>query len=204
MAGVEVWFIRHGETDWNRDDRILAATEVPLNDVGRSQARRLGARLARDGVRFDDVFTSDLGRARETAALAFPSRAVRVEPRVRELDYGVFEGHRWSDLTGDLARQATEWRTDPYRRRAPGGESYDDVIGRVDAFRRAIPDGTRVAVVSHGGTIRCALYAAMRRPPRGVWSLEIANTGVTRIRYTDDAVTLVTLNDHAHVGIDSR
>ena len=204
MAGVEVWFIRHGETDWNREDRILAATEVPLNAVGREQARRLGARLAKEGVRFDEVVTSNLGRARETAALAFPDRAVRVEPRVRELDYGVFEGHRWSDLTGDLARQATEWRTDPYRRRAPGGESYDDVIERVEAFRRTLRGGSHVAVVSHGGTIRCALYAAMRRPARGVWSLEIENTGVSRIRYADDAVTLVTLNDHAHLGVGSR
>lgn len=196
---LELWLIRHGETDWNAEDRILAATDMPLNAAGLEQARRLGARMAAYGTRFEAVYASDLTRARVTAEIAFPAASVRQDPRLRELDYGVFEGHRWDDLDGSLATAARHWRVDPYARPAPDGESYDDVIARFEAFRSELPASGRFAVVSHGGTIRCALYAAMDRPPRGSWGLEIANTGISRLRYRERTVRLVTLNDHAHL-----
>jgi len=195
----ELWLIRHGETDWNTEDRIVAATDLPLNATGIEQARHVGARLAELGTRFDTVYASDLARARVTAELAFPAATLRQDPRLRELDYGVFEGHRWDELDGSLAAAASHWRADPYTRRAPGGESYDDVIARFEAFRSELPPSGRCAVVSHGGTIRCVVYAAMGRPPRGSWGLEIANTAISRLRYRERTVRIVTLNDHAHL-----
>ena len=196
---LELWLIRHGETDWNAEDRILAGSDMPLNPAGLEQSRRLGARIAELGTRFETVYASDLARARVTAELAFPAASVRQDPRLRELDYGVFEGHRWHDLDESLAAAARHWRADPYARRAPDGESYDDVIARFEAFRSELPASGRFAVVSHGGTIRCASYAAMGRPARGTWGLEIANTGIVRLHYCEHTVTLVTLNDHAHL-----
>lgn len=201
MAGLELWLIRHGETDWNRDGRVLASTDVALNEAGLEQARRLGARLAAAGVRFDGVYCSDMDRARTTAELVFPRVGIQPDPRLRELDYGVFEGERWDALDAERAELARVWRADPYSRRTPGGESYDDVITRFDSFRAELPPSSRIAVVTHGGTIRCVLYAAMGRPPRGHWSVEIANTAITRVRYDDGVTTLISMNDHSHLGL---
>ena len=196
---LEIWLIRHGETAWNAEDRILALRDMPLNDRGRTQAEHLRQRFERDHTSFDAVYASDLSRARTTAELALPGHALRTDPRLRELDYGAFEGHRWSDMGGALADQARRWRAEPYGRRAPDGESYDDVIARFAAFAASLPRSGRIAAFSHGGTIRCVLYGLMGRPARGAWGLDSANTGITRLRYGERRVTVVSLNDHAHL-----
>ncbi|HNR00235.1 MAG TPA: histidine phosphatase family protein, partial [Trueperaceae bacterium] len=87
---VELWLIRHGETEWNRQGRIQGHSDNPLNDLGRAQARALGGRLA--VVRFDRIYSSDLGRAIETARLVFPDRAIETDVRLREVSAGVLEG----------------------------------------------------------------------------------------------------------------
>lgn len=196
---LEIWLIRHGETAWNAEDRILALRDMPLSEAGTLQAEHLRHRFERERTTFDAVYASDLTRARATAERALPAQAVRTDSRLRELDYGVFEGHRWSDLDGPLAAHARHWRAEPYGRRAPRGESYDDVIARFDAFATSLPRSGRVAAFSHGGTIRCVLYGLMGRPARGTWGIDIANTGITRLRYGARRVTIVALNDHAHL-----
>ena len=195
-GAVEIWYVRHGETDWNRAGLIQGWIDLPLNDVGASQARRLAPRLA--GVAFDAVFASDLGRARATAQSALPGVDVRLDPRLRELDYGVFEGKAWDALEGEEAALAARWRADPVGQRIPDGESYGDMQVRLDAFRADLPPG-RYAVFSHGGAIRVALYGVLGRPAPGTWRLEIDNTSITRVRYEERGPTLVTLNDHAHL-----
>ena len=200
---LELWLIRHGETDFNAQGRILGRADMPLSAAGATQARRLGRRIAQLALPFDGVYASDLTRARVTAETAFPMERVRLDERLRELDYGVFEGESWDRLGDELAVLARRWREDPYGRRIPRGESYDDVIERFEAFRAELPHDGRVAAVSHGGTIRCALYGAMGRPPRGTWQLELDNTSITRLRYDGRgrAVTLVGLNDRAHLDL---
>lgn len=195
-GAVEVWYVRHGETDWNRAGRIQGWIDLPLNDAGVAQAARLAPRLA--GVAFDGVFASDLVRARVTAETALPGTEVRPDARLRELDYGVFEGKAWDDLEGEEAALAHHWRADPVGRRIPDGESYADLAVRLDAFRAELPPG-RYAAFCHGGTIRVALYGILGRPAPGRWRLEIDNTSLTRVRYEARGPTLVTLNDHAHL-----
>ena len=194
---LDLWLIRHGETDWNTQGRIQGSSDKPLNAVGLCQARRLGARLA--GTRFDAVYASDLERARVTAATALPDAEVQLDERLRELAYGMFEGKAWIELNEAEAAVAAHWREDPYRRRVPGGESYDDLLVRFAAFRTELPQSGTVAAFSHGGTIRSALYGVVGRPQDGAWRLRIDNTSITRLRFDARGVTLVTVNDHAHL-----
>jgi len=194
---LELWLIRHGETDWNVQDRIQGSSDIPLNAAGIQQARRLACRL--EGVAFDAVYASDLSRARVTAETALPGASVRLDPRLRELAYGVFEGKSWAELDGDEAVEARHWHEDRYGRRIPGGESYADLEARLAAFRADLPERGQVIAFAHGGTIRAALYLALGQPVKGVWRLEIANTSITRLAFDHRGTTLVTVNDHAHV-----
>ena len=194
---LELWLIRHGETDWNVQDRIQGSSDVPLNAAGLQQARRLAPRLA--GVGFDAVYASDLARARVTAETALPGASVRLDPRLRELAYGIFEGKSWATLDGDEAIEARHWHEDRYGRRIPGGESFADLQARVAAFRAELPERGRVIAFSHGGTIRATLYAALGQPVKGVWRLEVGNTSISRLAFDHRGTTLVTVNDHAHL-----
>lgn len=193
----ELWLIRHGQTDWNLDGQIQGASDVPLNERGMAQARALASRLRSDT--FDAVYASDLRRARVTAETALPSVAVRLDARLREMSYGVLEGHTWSDLSEDLAARARHWREDPFERRLPGGESYRDLTTRVQTFLDELPAEGRFAVFSHGGAIVSALYGITGRPAEGSWRFALSNTSITRLRFDERGATLLSVNDHAHL-----
>jgi 2,3-bisphosphoglycerate-dependent phosphoglycerate mutase len=194
---LELWLIRHGETDWNVDGRIQGFADQPLNDKGRRQAGLLAGRLRDTG--FDAVYASDLERARVTAEMGLPGADVRLDPRLRELSYGIFEGKSWTTLDAREAAAARHWSEDRFGRRIPGGESYGDLMERVAAFHADLPTRGRVAAFSHGGTIRSALYGILGRPTPGAWRVEIDNTSITRLRFDGRGPTVVTINDHAHV-----
>ncbi len=194
---LELWLIRHGETAWNAEDRIQGSIDLPLSAEGRCQAARLAPRLA--GTAFDAAFASDLERARQTGEIALPGTELLLDRRLRELAYGVFEGKIWSALEADEAAMARHWHEDRVGRRIPGGESYGDLVARFEAFRAELPARGRVIAFVHGGTVRAAMYAFLGPPRPGVWRFDVANTGITRLRYRPDGVTIVTLNDHAHL-----
>ncbi len=195
---LEIWWIRHGETDWNRAGRIQGASDVPLNELGRAQARALAPRLEDAG--FDAVYASNLVRASETARLALPGTELTLDARVRELAYGVLEGTSWRDpVPPELEEAVRAWRANPHDVRPPGGESYADLGARVEAFVADLPRSGKIAVFSHGGTIRSALYAVTGRPSDGAWRIAITNTSLTRIQFDRRGATVMVMNDHAHL-----
>jgi broad specificity phosphatase PhoE len=196
---LELWLIRHGETDWNVDGRIQGFSDRPLNDKGRRQAGLLAERFREMEMRFDAVYASDLERARVTAEVSLPGAEIRLDPRLRELSYGIFEGKVWDRLDADEAAAARHWSEDRFGRRIPGGESYADLMDRMASFRADLPPRARVAAFSHGGTIRSALYGILGRPTPGAWRVDIDNTSITRLRFDRRGTTVVTINDHAHI-----
>lgn len=149
---------RHGQTAWNALGKLQGHTDIPLDEIGRGQARALADALADAGV--TAIWASDLGRARQTAeivaaALALP--APTLDPDLRERHYGVFEG-----LTGDecAARHPQAWKTYLGRRETPpGAESRADATARIARAldRIAATDGGPALVVTHGGVMRLFL-----------------------------------------------
>jgi broad specificity phosphatase PhoE len=150
------FFARHGETDWNAEGRWQGQTDVPLNDVGRAQAKALGARLRAEGIRL--IVSSDLSRARETAEIVAGELGLGldcVDAAFRERAYGIFEGLTREEC---VARYPAEWASfegDP-RTPPPGVEPLSEVAGRMlIGLRRVTERGTQPAlIVSHGRAIR--------------------------------------------------
>ncbi len=162
MAATTILLVRHGETDWNRDGRIQGQSDPPLNDRGREQARSLARQL--EGLPLDAVYSSDLVRARETAEIlaAGLDLPVIVDPDLREIDFGSWEG-----LTAEEVR--TRW-PDAFERRATvepaaydGGETHAALLRRVGAAVRrlvGIHAGGQILLVAHGGPVRALLMEA--------------------------------------------
>jgi broad specificity phosphatase PhoE len=143
----QLWLARHGETDWSRSGQHTSRTDLPLTEIGRTQAVALGARL-RDRP-FALVLTSPLMRAADTARIAGFGEVLAVDDDLREWDYGEFEGRK----TDEIRVQFPGWSI--WRGPWPGGETIDQVAARADrvvARVRAI-DGD-VLAFSHGHLLR--------------------------------------------------
>ena len=124
---------RHGLTDRSEPEQHLGQRiDISLNAAGTRQAQVLGRRLA--PVRFDRVITSPLFRARETAALLARGVPVEADPRLREMDYGDWEGRTYADIQAFDGARRRDWEQAPELIPCPGGESGNDVAKRVQAF----------------------------------------------------------------------
>jgi broad specificity phosphatase PhoE len=151
---------RHGQSDWNQDKRWQGHADRPLTQRGREQAEALADRLAH--IELDAVYSSDLQRARDTAAVVADSQGLELRqlPDLREVDVG-----SWSGLTRDEAEEHFPEGFARWRDGHPGwkdGETYEAMTDRVLRAVNEIAaehEGGRVLVVSHGGPIR-AMHAA--------------------------------------------
>jgi probable phosphoglycerate mutase len=153
--------IRHGETDWNRENRFQGHADPPLNDPGRAQARALAGELGVE--RFAALYTSPLRRAAETAAIL--ASELGVEP-VRDAALEEVDVGSWSGLTRDEVEERFPGGYARWLEHGHGwddGETYEELGGRVVAGLLSIgarhPD-VAVLAVTHGGPIRSALAAA--------------------------------------------
>jgi broad specificity phosphatase PhoE len=151
-----IHLVRHGETDWNRELRWQGHCDAPLNERGRGQARALAEALA--GTSFAAVYSSDLRRASETAEIvaARLDLPVRVEPALREIDVGSWEGLTLAELEARSPDVVARW-DETGEHGWDDGESHEEMFARVrDAVHSmaARHDGEHILVVSHGGPIR--------------------------------------------------
>lgn len=150
---TDLLLIRHGETDWNLEGRYQGQSDVPLNEEGLKQARDLAQRLQHYPL--DAIFSSDLKRAQKTAEiLRDVSKApLYLDPRLREIHQGEWEGMLFSDIRSRYAEAFEERLNDPLQVAPPGGETVGELRRRVlDAIDDIIiryPHGL-VAIVSHG------------------------------------------------------
>ena len=168
MSAPTIYYIRHGETEWNADGRLQGTRDIPLNDLGRKQAADAGSILAdlfaRDGRSEQSLafVASPLGRARSTmelvrGALKLPPDDYSIDDRLREIGYGHWEGSTLAQMQASdpgvfARRQAEKWTVPP-----PGGESYASVQIRMrDWYDSLLVD---TVAVSHGGTARALMVA---------------------------------------------
>ncbi|HEY4932095.1 MAG TPA: histidine phosphatase family protein, partial [Terriglobales bacterium] len=117
-----LYLVRHGETAWSLSGQHTGRTDIPLNEKGEQDARKLAERLR--AVRFSRVFTSPLQRARRTCELAGLGDVAEIEPDLVEWDYGDYEGQ----FSIDTRKRRPDWNL--YRDGGPGGESPAQVSER--------------------------------------------------------------------------
>lgn len=194
-----IFLIRHGETEWNRNGRWQGHADIPLSQAGREQAQALARRLLSEGAFFDHLYASDLSRAFETAQVVGRALEMPVQPfpALREIHVG-----SWSGLTrAEIIERFPGAFTDFFH--SQDGEA-------MDAFNRRVGEGVlelarrhpgeRLAIVTHGGTIRGIiryLYArqGLADPP----SVHLGNTSITEVHFDGAGWQLVRQNDLAHL-----
>lgn len=182
-----VYYVRHGETDWNAQGRLQGEQDVPLNELGRRQSIGAGgilgdlfAREGRNAASLEFV-ASPLGRARQTMELVrdvlqLPPQQYAVDERLREIGYGEWEGSTLAEAQSrnpDVfeRRQAEKWTVSP-----PGGESYVSVQARITEWYDQLAGDT--VAVAHGGTARALMVALGFETPESAADLMIEQGAV--------------------------
>ena len=185
---IDLWLVRHGETDWNRELRIQGHLDAPLNALGLRQAERLGQHLAAQGPR--TVVASDLLRTRQTANPLAGHWQTPVLPEAlwREQCFGVIEGMTHDEVLERHPEVVQGWqRRDPDF--APeGGESRRQFHARVmqavqALLERCQHEGWQApVVVSHGGVLDMVYRSATGQPLAGPRECLIPNAGLNHVR----------------------
>lgn len=139
----QLYFVRHGQTEWALSHQHTGRTDLPLTEIGEAQSRALAPWLA--PVVFKHVFTSPLQRARRTCDLAGLGHAAQAEPDLQEWNYGDYEGRR----TIDIRAERLGW--DVFTDGCPGGESPADISDRADRLIARLSQlSGNIALFSHG------------------------------------------------------
>ena len=152
---------RHGETDWNRENRFQGHADPPLNETGRAQAADLAGALANEPLAA--VYSSPLRRAFETAQIVGAPHGLEPVPvdALREVDVGSWQGLTRAEIEERFPEQFARWLD--YEQGWDDGESYDEMGRRVLAALlelAATHEGERILAVSHGGPVRAAYAVA--------------------------------------------
>lgn len=178
---LEILFIRHGQTDWNKNGRIMGARPVPLNREGIRQVEE--AAKALDSIDIKAVYTSPLKRAVQTARLLARGRSMRVveAPELSEIDYGDWVGKTFDEVIRYPAYRL--YHTNPARAQAPRGEKMKDVLERgvrwVETMRQGHRRGGRIMAVSHADVIKVILTHYLNLDLNEMLRMRIDNAAVS-------------------------
>lgn len=174
-----IYFVRHGETDWNLEGRLQGQKDIPLNDFGRVQAEEAGRRLQSLTAHPEDLdyVASPMVRTRETMeimreAMGLHPPYYRLDERLVELTFGEWEGLTWKEVRAKEPQAAAARERDKWGYAPPGGgESYAMLTDRV---RPILDDITRdTVIVAHGGVARAFLAIACSIHPRHAAIMDI-------------------------------
>lgn len=185
MSDVELWLVRHGETEWSRSGQHTGTTDVPLTEAGVQSARELAGRLA--ATSFDDVLTSPLQRASRTAELAGFEHA-RHEPRLVEWNYGDYEGI----TTPDIRETEPDWTV--WTHGARGGETVEQMSARMDSVLADLGTDGRTLLVGHGHTMRALTARWLRLPVAEGRHFKLDTATVSVLGYERDVPVILRWN----------
>jgi 2,3-bisphosphoglycerate-dependent phosphoglycerate mutase len=188
---LEVFLARHGETDWNAEQRIQGSVEIALNGKGQAQAQALGTALMQHHQEkpFTRLICSDQSRTRSTIAPFVAQSGLHCEysPWWRERCFGVLEGLRQQEIAERFPQLEAAWRERRLGNWLPGGESIDGISQRVCAALNCLAQsahvGQRVLVVTHGGGMDAAYRLATGMAWQAPRTFSIGNCELSALHF---------------------
>ena len=183
---LQVYLVRHGETQWNAERRIQGQSDSPLTEKGVQQAWQVAERARTLGI--THVITSDLGRTQQTARIIADACGcdVMLEPRLRELDMGVLEKRHIDTLTETEEGWRRTLVNGTEDGRIPEGESMQELSVRMHAALAEclkLPAGSRPLLVSHGIALGCLVSTILGLPAHAERRLRLRNCSISRVDY---------------------
>ena len=199
---VKVMLVRHGETDWNREEIFRGRLDVELNENGREQARALAE--ATRTFHIDAIYSSPLSRSLETAKCVAEVHSLDVEiaDGFTDLHYGEWQGMRHQEVKKRFPELYLVWQESPHLTQFPGGESLDDVLwrsfGDLEKIIAAHEDQT-VLIASHRVVNKVLLCRVMGLDNSHFWRIRQGNCCLNIFECLRGEYTICLLNDTCHL-----
>lgn len=186
---MNIYIVRHGETDWNREGIYQGQTDTSLNEKGRDDAKKLAVALNK--IRFSCIYSSDLKRARETAEIIneYLNLSIFYTRDLREMDFGRWTGVSVFDMERIDPDLFKRWQDNPWDISPPGGETFKELTERVvktigEISHKHIDEN--VLVVSHGGPIKALILWLLHGSPRSYWNIKISHRTIVLLEKDTD------------------
>ncbi len=190
---MNLFFVRHGTTDWNQEMRYQGQTNTYLNEIGIKQAHKTGEFLK--GFDLQMIYCSDLSRCLQTAKIinSHFKHDIVIDKRLREISFGIWEGLTYNDAYAKYPDLVKIWFNQAESFQVPKGEAYNMVMERVyeaviDITGQGVND---VAIVTHGGVIRALLYKLKLIKSDEIWSDMVRPGSVTLLDWNKQSFELI-------------
>ena len=190
--------IRHGQTEWNRKRRYSGFVDIDLDKTGVTQVKKLSIRLKKEKI--DAVYSSDRKRAVSSAKIIFNGRRIEKIPGLREINFGVFEGLTYKQITSKYPAIYKRWLANPFKAAIPHGETLAKLKKRVVAAINKIVfrnRGKTIAIVFHGGATSIFINYILKK--RDFWKYIPSSASLTIVEYNNKTPKLKSFNDTKHL-----
>ncbi|WP_300356375.1 histidine phosphatase family protein [Fusobacterium sp.] len=179
--------VRHGQTDMNKDQLYYGKIDVPINEVGREQARKACENLINLKIDYDKIYSSNQIRAYETATIVnYKNIEIEKNEKIQEMNFGIFEGLNYKDVMEKFPEEMEllkkDWKTYSYIT----GESPFQLQKRVVEFLNSIDKSKNNLVVTHWGVICSLLSWLFSNELDGYWKFQVENGGIVVINFVDN------------------
>lgn len=200
---INIYLVRHGQTDHNKGLKLQGVTDIELNEAGLIEVVSVAERI--DEYSIQKIYSSDYKRAVQTAKTleTYTGAEVIVNPSLREIDMGEWEGADWDRIKQLHPQYYSEWSKHLVDTPYPGGECGGDVLKRLDTIIAELTSSqyNNVAIVTHGGVIKVLLSSLLGIGQEKRFQLDIDNCSISLVTYsrTTKKFQIHYINDTEHI-----
>ncbi|MDU2162568.1 histidine phosphatase family protein [Intestinibacter bartlettii] len=202
-----IYIVRHGQTEWNLLGKTQGHGNSDLTPKGIEQAELLADNMTKYPI--DYIYSSDLGRAYQTAEIIGNKLNIEVEKTeaLREMNFGTWEGRIIKDIIEEDPELYKMWRNEPHLAKIPQGETLSQIKERTDAFIKEINekyDGKHIVLVTHSLCARIMLLSFLDSDVKNIYRINQANTALNIIELRDYGPVVMKMNDTTHIINDTK
>ena len=202
-----IYIVRHGQTEWNLLGKTQGHGNSDLTPKGIEQAELLADSMTKYPI--DYIYSSDLGRAYQTAEIIGNKLNIEVErtEALREMNFGTWEGRIIKDIIEEDPELYKMWRNEPHLAKIPQGETLSQIKERTDAFIKEINekyDGKHIVLVTHSLCARIMLLSFLDSDVKNIYRINQANTALNLIELRDYGPVVMKMNDTTHIINDTK
>ena len=202
-----IYIVRHGQTEWNLLGKTQGHGNSDLTPKGIEQAELLADSMTKYPI--DYIYSSDLGRAYQTAEIIGNKLNIEVEKTeaLREMNFGTWEGRIIKDIIEEDPELYKMWRNEPHIAKIPQGETLSQIKERTHAFIKEINekyDGKHIVLVTHSLCARIMLLSFLDSDVKNIYRINQANTALNIIELRDYGPVVMKMNDTTHIINDTK